>query len=217
MLALCVRLRGKLEAEPRKSPYHRLADGRRVLADACGEHEGVDTAHGGSEHSGEEHDPVDEIFQSQLGARIRAREQLPHVVTDPRQALEPAVIVEKALNCFRAHSFFAQQIKHNAGVELTWPRTHGQAVERREAHGAFDALALDEGAHGGAATEMRNNDAALGNFGRDLAEPPRDVLVGKAVKSVAAHPLLIEGLGDRIAVGHLGMASMKSGVEAGNL
>ena len=64
---------------------------------------------------------------------------------------------------------------------------------------------------------MRNNDAALGNFGRDLAEPPRDVLVGKAVKSVAAHPLRIERLGDRKAVSHLGMASMKSGVEAGDL
>ena len=146
-----------------------------------------------------------------------AREQLPHVVTDAREALEPTLIVEKALNRFRVHPFLAHEVEHNAGVELPRPCAHGQTIERREAHRAFEALARRERAHGCAAAEMGNHDPAFGNFGRDLAEPPRDVLVGKAVKSIATNPLRIERLGDRKAVGDLRMASMESGVEAGNL
>ncbi len=64
---------------------------------------------------------------------------------------------------------------------------------------------------------MRNHDPALGNFGRDLAEPSSDVLVGEAVKSVAANALRVERFGNRKAVGDLRMAAMEGGVEAGDL
>ena len=57
----------------------------------------------------------------------------------------------------------------------------------------------------------------LGDLGRDLAEPSRDVLVGEAVKSVAAHALRIELFGNRKAVGDLGMAPVEGRIEAGDL
>ena len=128
-LARCVRLRGKLEAEPRESLYHRRANGRRVLADARGKHEAIDAAHGGSKHSCEERNPVDEIVRALAWRMDRARKQLPYVVTDARQALEPTVIVEKALNGFRSHPFLAHEVEHNAGVELPRPCAH-RAVHR---------------------------------------------------------------------------------------
>ena len=54
-------------------------------------------------------------------------------------------------------------------------------------------------------------------FGRDLAQASGDVLVGEAVESVATHPLGIERLGNRKAIGDLRMASVEGRIEAGNL
>ena len=72
-------------------------------------------------------------------------------------------------------------------------------------------------AHGGAAAEMGDDHAALGNVGRHLRQPARDVFVGQAVKAVAAHALLVEAARERVAVGNLGMAAVEGGVEAGDL
>src|SRR6185437_8294560 len=52
-LARGVRLGVKLKPEPRKPSRHGFADGRRVLADAGGKHEAVDTAHRCRKHAGE--------------------------------------------------------------------------------------------------------------------------------------------------------------------
>ena len=86
---------------------------------------------------------------------------------------------------FAAHSLLTHEVEHDAGVELTRPRAHGQTVERREAHRAFQTLPGGDGAHGGATAEMRDHDPALGNFGRDLSQASGDVLIGEAVESVA--------------------------------
>ena len=215
--ALGVRLGVKLKPEPGEAPRHGLANGRRVLADAGGEDEAVDAAHGGRQHPGEERDAVDEIVERELGARLGAREQVSHVVADAGQPLEPAVVIEQMLDLVGAHALLGQEIEHDAGVELARARSHRQAVERGEAHGAFDALAGVDGAHGGAAAEMGDDHAALRNVGRQLRQPARDVFVGQPVKAVAADAFLVEALGQRVAVGNFGMAAMKCRVEAGDL
>ena len=155
-----VRLGVKLEAEPGEAPRHGLTNGRRVLADAGGEDEAVDAAHGRSEHAGEERDAVDEVIECELGARIRAREQVAHVVAYAGQALEPAVVIEQMLDLLGAHALLGEEIEHDAGVELTGTRSHRQTVERGEAHGALDALAGVDRAHGRAAAKMGDDDAA---------------------------------------------------------
>ena len=86
----------ELQAEPCQPPRDRLANGRRVLADPCREHEAVDAAHGRRQHPGKQRDAVDEIVERQLGARIGACQQLAHVVADAGQALQPAFVVEQA-------------------------------------------------------------------------------------------------------------------------
>ena len=97
-LALGVRLGVKLEPEPGKPLCYGLANGWRVLADASGEHEAVDAAHRGRKHPGEQRNAVDEIVERELCARIGTREQIPHVVADAGQPLEPAIVVEQMLD-----------------------------------------------------------------------------------------------------------------------
>src|ERR1700752_2033999 len=75
----CIRLRRNCEAKPRQAPHYRFADGWRILADARREHEAVDAAHSGRQHSRKECNPVDEVIQSQLRPLVRTYEQLPHV------------------------------------------------------------------------------------------------------------------------------------------
>ena len=56
-------------------------------------------------------------------------------------------------------------------ADLTGPRPHGQAVERREAHRALDAPPALERAHRGTAAEMGDNAAPCGRSGCQLAKP----------------------------------------------
>src|SRR5262249_6548357 len=95
--------------------------------------------------------------------------------------------------------------------------SHWEAVERGEAHGALQALPRMERAHRGSAAEMSHDNAALGDVRRELRQLARDVFVGESVKAVAADALLVEPLGQRVAVGDLWMAAMEGGVEAGDL
>ena len=152
----------ELKAEPGEAPRHGLANGGCVLADAGGEHEAVDAAHGGREHAGEERNAIDEIVEREFGARDRSSaSKIAHVVADAGQALETAVVIEQMLDVLGAHALLGQEIEHDAGVELAWARSHRQTVERGEAHGALDALPGVDGAHGGAAAEMGDDHAAL--------------------------------------------------------
>src|SRR5439155_23752345 len=67
------------------------------------------------------------------------------------------------------------------------------------------------------AAEMRDRHPAFRKLGRNLSQPARDVLVGKAMKSVAPHSFRVEVLGDRKAIGNLRMASVECRIEAGDL
>ena len=64
---------------------------------------------------------------------------------------------------------------------------------------------------------MRDHHSAVGNFRRDFTEPPSNVFVRQAVKSVAANALCIERFGNGEAVGHVRMAAMEGGVETRDL
>ena len=117
---------------------------------------------------GIEPDAIDEIVERESALRIGARLELAHVVADARKALEAAFAVEQILHRAGAHAFLVDQIEHDAGIDLARPRAHRQAVERGEAHRAFDAAAVRERAHRGAAAEMGDDDPAV----RDLAARP---------------------------------------------
>ncbi|MCY1520626.1 hypothetical protein D9M68_554080 [compost metagenome] len=64
---------------------------------------------------------------------------------------------------------------------------------------------------------MRGDDLAHGDVRQRLAQALRDVFVGQPVEAVAAHPFLVQALGQRVAVGHVAVAAVECGVEARHL
>ena len=57
----------------------------------------------------------------------------------------------------------------------------------------------------------------LGDFGRDLRQALSDVFIGKAVKSVASDPFVVQLVRDRVVIRDLIMIAMKGRIEAGDL
>ncbi len=145
----------------------------RLLADAGGEDEGIEAAECGRQHAGMQADAVDEVVERQRRAWLGARQQLPYVIADAGEALQPTVLVEKLLNRGRAHRLLGDEVEHDARIELAGPRAHRQPVERGEPHGAFDAGAAKDRAHRRAAAEMRDDHATLGDFRRDFPQAGR--------------------------------------------
>jgi hypothetical protein len=101
--------------------------------------------------------------------------------------------------------------------ELTWTRTHGQAVQGGETHRAFDASTAVECTHGGPAAKVGNNHLLIRQIWSGVTEPVGDILVRQSMESLAAYAFSIELLGNRVVVGNLGMAAVECGVEASNL
>ena len=70
-------------------------------------------------------------------------------------------------------------------------------------------------AHMLAGAEMRGDDAAIGNFGRDFFEAANHVFVREPVKSPASHASLVTvRRGSANCSGDAGATPMKRGVEA---
>ena len=91
------------------------------------------------------------------------------------------------LDLFRREPEVLKQVEDHAGIERAGTRAHAEAVERREAERAVDALAVPHRAEAGAAAEVRDDDASVGDLGRDVRQHRRDVLVRQAVEAVALH------------------------------
>ena len=86
-------------------------------------------------------------------------------------------------------------------VELAWPCSHWQTVERSKSHGAFDTTSICETTHGRTASKMSDYLIFLRNIRCNLLQPLGYILAGKAVKTVAANALGIELFRNRIMVG----------------
>src|SRR5262245_18312580 len=77
----------ELKPEPGETRDDGFANAGRVLADASGENQAVDAAHGRCEHPRRKGDAIDEVVQRKLGARILAFEQVADVVADSGKTL----------------------------------------------------------------------------------------------------------------------------------
>ena len=64
---------------------------------------------------------------------------------------------------------------------------------------------------------MRDDDPALGDFGRNVRQGLRDVFIGKTVKSVTPDALLVQPAGYGVVVRDLVVVAVKGRVEAGDL
>ncbi len=206
----------EIQPQPGQAGCDPRTDLRRALPDPRGEDDAVEPAEDGRQRPGLADDPIDEIINGQArGGRVGGQ-QVAHVVADARKALEAAFVVEEAFETGAIPALF-HEIKQHAGIELPRPRPHGETIERREGHGAVDAPARLQRTHRGAVAEMGHDHPACRQSGRDRCEGAGDIFVGDAVKAIAAHPLLIEGLRDGEMIGDRGMAAVEGGVEAGDL
>ena len=78
-------------------------------------------------------------------------------------------------------------------------------------------LPLLQRAQAGAAAEVRDDHAAVGDLRRDLRQHRRDVLVREPVEAVALHARVADLARQRHQLGDRGLAAMEAGVEARDL
>ena len=64
---------------------------------------------------------------------------------------------------------------------------------------------------------MGDDDAPVGDLWRDLGQHARDILVGQAVKTIAADARVMETAGQGEPVGEIRAAAVEGGIEAGHL
>src|SRR6202453_4044819 len=74
-----------------------------------------------------------------------------------------------------------------------------------------------DGAHRRAVAEMGDDHVLSRDLWRYRAQLSGDELVGKAVKAIAAHALVVIGARQRVCVVDEGMATMEGGVETRDL
>ena len=143
--------------------------------------------------------------------------KLAHVIADAGKSLQPAIAVEEVLHLGGRHALCRHQVQNDAGIDLAGARSHRKSIERGEAHRALDAASAVDGAHGGAASQMRDDDPAVRDFGRDLRQDICDIFIGKTMKAVAPDPLLVQPARYGVVVRDLVVAAVKGRVEAGDL
>ena len=64
---------------------------------------------------------------------------------------------------------------------------------------------------------MSDNDAPTGDVRRDLRQALGDILVGKAVETVASDTFGMQLMRDRVVIGERIMIAVECGIEAGDL
>ena len=108
----------ELDAEPRRGLADPLADLRRVLADAGGEHQPVDAAaaprrarRSPSRRGRRNSRPP----AAPPGSRLA--EQIAHVVADPGDAEQPRLLVEHRLDLLRRQPEPLKEVEDDAGIE----------------------------------------------------------------------------------------------------
>ena len=178
----------------------------------------VDPAEDGGERADLLGGAVDEVVHRQARRRLGAVEQVAHVVADAGNAEQARLLVEHRLDFVGREPEALEEIEDDAGIERARPRAHAEAVERGEAERAVDALAVLQGAQAGAAAEVRDDDAAVGDLRRDLAAGPRRCTrtTGRESRS-AARRRRADLARQRHQLGDRRLAAMKAGVEAGDL
>ena len=97
----------QLDAKPSELLGDAAADHGRILADAGGENERIQSAERRRQHPGAESGAMNEIVDGKLRAWLLVGLQLAHVVADAREALQAAVAVEQVLHGRGVHAFFA--------------------------------------------------------------------------------------------------------------
>src|SRR6516164_6862606 len=96
------------------------------------------------------------------------------------------------LDALDGHALRLQQVEHDAGVKIAATGAHRKAGQCRESHRSLDASSAAHGAHRGAITKMRDDNALMVHINSAAAERIDDVFVGQPMEAKPPNALCIE-------------------------
>ena len=150
-----------LDAEACDAVEDRLAFGQGVFADAAGEDDGVRAA--------EEHvvgadvldDAADEHLEGEGGvliAGVGGVHDVAHVAAaDAADGEQAGLLVQDGVDVLGGVADL-DHAEHGGGVHVAAAGSHHEALERGEAHGGVDDLAVLDGGHAAAVAEVAGDD-----------------------------------------------------------
>ena len=211
-----------LVAENFEVVHRHLADKLAVLADTAGEHERVDAreCHGdAADFAGE---PVGERFEGNLCAHMAfacGLRQGAHVVRKSGEAEQARFLVHELVEAVDIVTVLLADEEEDSRVEAAGAGTHDKALERGEAHGGINALAVQDGRAAGTVTEVGRDEADFfGLLAQNLGGFAGHETVACAVGAVAADLVFfVELVGDAVEECLAGHGLVESGVEHGDL
>ena len=211
-----------LVAENFEVVHGHLADKLAVLADTAGEHQRVDAreSHGdAADFAGE---PVGEGFEGDLCTHVAfacGLRQGAHVVRESGEAEEARFLVHELVEAVDIVTVFFADEEEDGRVKGAGAGAHDEALERGEAHGGVNALAVQNGGAAGTVTEVGGNEAAVFRlFAENLGGFAGHEAVARAMGAVAADLVFfVELVGDAIEVGLARHGLVEGGVEHGDL
>ena len=211
-----------LVAENLEVVHGHLADELAVLADTAGEHERVDAreCHGdAADFAGE---PVGEGFEGDLCADVAfacGLRQGAHVVRKSGEAEEARFLVHELVEAIDIVAVFFADEEEDGRVKGAGAGAHDEALERGEAHGGINALAVQNGGAAGTVTEVGRDEAAVFRlFAENLGGFAGHETVACAVGAVAADLVFfVELVGDAVEESLARHCLVESGIEHGDL
>ena len=146
-----------------------------VFADAAGEGDGVNAVHRRGIGADVLLDLIAERVSGERGAVIAGKREIDDVAGVgglAGKADEAALFVEQVVHLGRGETLFVHNIGDDGGVDAAGAGAHDDAVERGEAHGGVDGLALVNSGDGGAVAEVAGDDLSS-SIGRPISSATR--------------------------------------------
>jgi len=211
----------EVNAEKCEGFARRSAHASVVFADATGEDEGVDAAHGGGHARDGLADAVGVHVERGGGARVAlvgGRPDVAKVVRTSGKSEDAGLAVEKRIELFEGDAR-TEEVEQDAGVDVAAARSHDEAFHGRESHGGVDADSVIDGGGTGAVAQVKGDDAH-GRAG--ASELLRDTVghdvVARSMEAITADAvLLVQLVREGVQVRAFREGGMEGGVEHGDV
>lgn len=211
-----------LVAENLEVVHGHLADELAVLADTAGEYERVDAGESHGDAADFAGEPVGECFEGDLCTHVAfacGLRQGAHVVRESGEAEQARFLVHELVEAVNVVAVFFADEEEDGRVKGAGAGAHDEALERGEAHGGVNALAVQNGGAAGTVTEVSRDEAAVFRlFAENLGGFAGHKAVACAVCAVAADLVFfVELVGDAVEVSLARHGLVEGGVEHGDL
>ena len=217
-IGLEVALRVNAQPRPRQALAHLLAQDGIVFTNAAAKGDQIQPTQAGRERPSFTNHPVGKLVNGPRGIGIALRRlaaQGAHIGRNARHPQQARLFVKQLFNALGIPALL-QQIEQHPCIQATAARTHHQAIKGRKAHGGGHTDTTNSGAQAGPIAQVGHHHPAPASDGL-LLQHGHDVLVGQAVKTVAAHTLGLQRFGQGKGVIHFRHLGVEGRIKASNL